>query len=36
MPDLPVFQRRIGGRIALVAESTIYGRKVVSYNSPRE
>ena len=27
-----VFQRRIGGRIALVAEATIYGRKVVTYN----
>jgi endonuclease/exonuclease/phosphatase family metal-dependent hydrolase len=32
VPDLPLFQRRIGGRIALVAETTIYGRKVVSYN----
>jgi endonuclease/exonuclease/phosphatase family metal-dependent hydrolase len=32
VPDLPVFQRRLGGRIALVAEATIYGRKVVSYN----
>jgi endonuclease/exonuclease/phosphatase family metal-dependent hydrolase len=32
VPDLPVSQRRIGGRIALVAEATIYGRKVVSYN----
>jgi endonuclease/exonuclease/phosphatase family metal-dependent hydrolase len=29
---MPVFQRRIGGRIALVAEATIYGRKVVTYN----
>ena len=28
----PTFQRRIGGRIALVAEATIYGRKVVTYN----
>ena len=27
-----IFQRRIGGRIALVAEATIYGRKVVTYN----
>jgi len=32
VPDLPVFQRRIGGRIALVVETTIYGRKVVTYN----
>ena len=32
VPDLPVFQRRIGGRIALVAEAAIYGRKVVTYN----
>ena len=32
VPDLPVFQRRIGGRIALVAEATIYGHKVVTYN----
>ena len=32
MPNLPAFQRRNGGRIALVAEATIYGRKVVTYN----
>lgn len=32
VPDLPVFQRRIGGRMALVAETTIYGRNVVTYN----
>jgi len=32
VPDLPVFQRRIGGRIALIAEAAIYGRKVVTYN----
>ena len=32
VPDLAVFQRRIGGRIALVAEAAIYGRKVVTYN----
>jgi endonuclease/exonuclease/phosphatase family metal-dependent hydrolase len=32
VPDLPVFQRRIGGRIALVAEVTIYGTKLVTYN----
>lgn len=32
VPDLPVFQRRLGGRIALVVESTIHARKVVSYN----
>ena len=29
---MAVLQRRLGGRIALVAEATIYGRKVVSYN----
>ena len=32
VPDLPVFQRRLGGRIALVTEAIIYGRKVVTYN----
>src|SRR5579871_1043820 len=32
VPDLPAFQRRRGGRIALVTEATIYGRKVVTYN----
>jgi endonuclease/exonuclease/phosphatase family metal-dependent hydrolase len=32
VPDLPVFQRRLGGRIALVTEATIYGRQVVTYN----
>jgi len=32
VPDVPVFQRRIGGRIALVTETTIRSRKVVSYN----
>jgi endonuclease/exonuclease/phosphatase family metal-dependent hydrolase len=32
VPNLATFQRRLGGRIALVAEATIYGRKVVTYN----
>jgi endonuclease/exonuclease/phosphatase family metal-dependent hydrolase len=32
LPDLPVFQRRIGGRMALVAEAAIYARKLISYN----
>ncbi len=32
VPNLPAFQRRTGGRIALVAEANIYGRKVVTYN----
>jgi endonuclease/exonuclease/phosphatase family metal-dependent hydrolase len=32
VPDLPVFQRRLGGRIALVAEARIYGQHVVTYN----
>jgi endonuclease/exonuclease/phosphatase family metal-dependent hydrolase len=32
VPDIPVFQRRLGGRIALVTETTIHARKVVSYN----
>jgi endonuclease/exonuclease/phosphatase family metal-dependent hydrolase len=32
VPDLPLFQRRLGARIALVAEASIYGRKVVTYN----
>jgi len=32
VPDLPAFQRRLGGRIALVADATIYGRRVVTYN----
>jgi endonuclease/exonuclease/phosphatase family metal-dependent hydrolase len=32
VPDLGVFQRRIGGRIALVAEAGIDGQRVVAYN----
>ena len=32
VPDLPAFQRRLGGRMALVVESIIHARKVVSYN----
>ena len=32
VPDLPVFQRRLGGRIALVTDAAIYGRRVVTYN----
>jgi endonuclease/exonuclease/phosphatase family metal-dependent hydrolase len=32
VPDLPVFQRRLGARIALVADATIYGRKLLTYN----
>ena len=32
VPDLPVFQRRVGGRIALVAEAALYGERVVTYN----
>jgi len=32
VPNLAVFQRRLGGRIALVAEATIHTRKVVTYN----
>jgi endonuclease/exonuclease/phosphatase family metal-dependent hydrolase len=32
VPDLAVFQRRLGGRMALVAETAIYDRKVVTYN----
>jgi len=32
VPDLPAFQRRLGGRMALVVESMIHARKVVSYN----
>jgi endonuclease/exonuclease/phosphatase family metal-dependent hydrolase len=32
VPDVPVFQRRVGGRVALVTETTIHSRKVVSYN----
>jgi len=32
VPDIPAFQRRLGGRIALVAETTIHARTVVSYN----
>jgi endonuclease/exonuclease/phosphatase family metal-dependent hydrolase len=32
VPDVPMFQRRLGGRIALVAEITIHGCQVVSYN----
>jgi len=32
VPELPVFQRRTGGRVALVVEANVYGRKLVSYN----
>ncbi len=32
VPDVPLFQRRLGGRIALVAETTIRSRKIVTYN----
>lgn len=32
VPKLGAFQRRLGGRIALVAEATIHNRKVVTYN----
>jgi endonuclease/exonuclease/phosphatase family metal-dependent hydrolase len=32
VPNLGAFQRRLGGRIALVTEATIYGRPVVTYN----
>lgn len=32
VPDVPLFQRRLGGRIALVAETTIREHQVVTYN----
>ena len=32
VPELGVFQRRNGGRIALVAEARVYGRKLMTYN----
>jgi endonuclease/exonuclease/phosphatase family metal-dependent hydrolase len=32
VPNLPAFQRRTGGRSVLVAEATVCGRKVVTYN----
>lgn len=32
IPNLPLFQRRLGGRIALVTELSIGGRRVVVYN----
>ena len=32
LPDFEPFQERIGGRIALVAEASIAGRRVVTYN----
>ena len=32
VPQLGIFQRRTGGRIALVAEARVYGRNVVTYN----
>jgi endonuclease/exonuclease/phosphatase family metal-dependent hydrolase len=32
VPKLAAFQRRLGGRIALVADLTIHTRRVVSYN----
>jgi endonuclease/exonuclease/phosphatase family metal-dependent hydrolase len=32
VPRIGAFQRRNGGRIALVAEARVYGRKLVTYN----
>jgi endonuclease/exonuclease/phosphatase family metal-dependent hydrolase len=32
LPEIEPFQERIGGRLALVCESTIAGKKVVTYN----
>ena len=32
VPEIGVFQRRTGGRIALVAEANVYGRMLVIYN----
>lgn len=32
VPQLGVFQRRTGGRIALVADANVYGRKLAIYN----
>ena len=32
VPELPAFQRRTGGRVALVAEAGVYGRRLVAYN----
>jgi endonuclease/exonuclease/phosphatase family metal-dependent hydrolase len=32
VPRLELFQRRLGGRLALASEAMIYGRRVVSYN----
>ena len=31
VPNLGVFQRRTGGRIALVTEANVYGRTLVTY-----
>ncbi|MEO8593239.1 MAG: endonuclease/exonuclease/phosphatase family protein [Candidatus Solibacter sp.] len=32
IPQLDVFQRRLGGRLALASEATIYGRRVATHN----
>ena len=32
LPDVPPFQERLGGRMALVSEVNIAGRKIVTYN----
>ena len=32
VPQIEFFQRRLGGRIALVSEALIYGRRIVTYN----
>ena len=32
VPRIELFQRRLGGRIALVSEALIYGRRIVTYN----
>jgi endonuclease/exonuclease/phosphatase family metal-dependent hydrolase len=36
IPPLPIMQRRLGSRMALVCESTIHGRSLVIYNAHLE
>src|ERR1700686_5196565 len=32
LPDVPLFQERLGGRLALVSEVNIAGKTIVAYN----
>jgi endonuclease/exonuclease/phosphatase family metal-dependent hydrolase len=32
LPHIELFQRRLGGRLALASEAVVYGRRIVTYN----